>query len=292
MAVLLRMLNVSRSFRAGVSGCAASVEALRHVTLEVRSGELVQLLGERGSGKSTLLRLAAGYLRADSGHIDWPCRSRTGARDVALAGEHSAANAFLTVRESLEYAALAADVPVRRRHEAVERVIAIASLQRVAAQRTALLSSSDLARLQLASALLPAPRLLLVDCPLAPLPRADWRAIGAIAREHAAHGGAVIAAMRTPLFGAIATRSLALRWGMLAPSGAEPACRQLALDVDDVERAALALAPRHVAERSADGRLAVSLDSGGAEEILADCIRAGIVVRRSELRTPGVTPAG
>ena len=50
------------------------------------------------------------------------------------------------------------------------------------------------------------------------------------------------------------------------------------------------LAPRHVAERASDGRLTVSLDRGSAEEVLADCIRAGIVVRRSEVHTPGATP--
>jgi ABC-type transport system involved in cytochrome c biogenesis ATPase subunit len=292
MSVLLRMTNVSRAFRAGVTGCTASVQALRHVTFELHAGELLQLVGERGSGKSTLLRIAAGGIRPDSGEVTWTSPSHAGARSVALAGEHSAASALLTVREVLEYAALAADVPMRHRYAAVQRVLATAELQRLAERRTALLSSSELARLQLATALLPAPRVLLVDCPLAPLPRADWRAIAAIAREHAAHGGAVIAAVRTPLFAGVATRTLALRWGMLVPPAVEPVRRRLALDVDDAELAARVLAPRHVAERASDGRLTVSLDRGSAEEVLADCIRAGIVVRRSEVHTPGTTPGG
>lgn len=45
------------------------VQALQHVSFEVRAGEVRALLGENGAGKSTLLRILSGLFRADSGEI-------------------------------------------------------------------------------------------------------------------------------------------------------------------------------------------------------------------------------
>ena len=58
---LLEVRNVAKSF--------GPREVLKHISLEIASGEFLTLLGESGSGKTTLLRLIAGFEQPSSGEI-------------------------------------------------------------------------------------------------------------------------------------------------------------------------------------------------------------------------------
>src|ERR1700674_5088680 len=64
-AVALQLRDVSKVFE----GQGRRVEALDPISLDVRSGEFVCLLGASGCGKSTLLSLIAGLERPTSGTI-------------------------------------------------------------------------------------------------------------------------------------------------------------------------------------------------------------------------------
>ncbi len=58
---LVRMEHINKSF--------GRVQALNDVTLTVRKGEIIGLLGDNGAGKSTLIKILSGALTADSGDI-------------------------------------------------------------------------------------------------------------------------------------------------------------------------------------------------------------------------------
>jgi len=61
MDELLRVENVSKAF--------PGVQALDKVSLDIRPGEVVGLIGENGAGKSTLIKILAGVHHPDSGRI-------------------------------------------------------------------------------------------------------------------------------------------------------------------------------------------------------------------------------
>ena len=66
--VIVSMNNISKSF--------PGVKALDHVKFELRSGEVMALLGENGAGKSTFLKVLCGDLEPTKGSVSKPAELR------------------------------------------------------------------------------------------------------------------------------------------------------------------------------------------------------------------------
>ncbi len=62
VAPFVRLSNISKSF--------GSVAVLENVSLEIRPGEVVGLLGENGAGKSTLMKIVSGEHAPDHGRVE------------------------------------------------------------------------------------------------------------------------------------------------------------------------------------------------------------------------------
>jgi simple sugar transport system ATP-binding protein len=61
--ILLRADHIKKSFGA--------VTALKDVSIEVRKGEVLALVGDNGAGKSTFIKILCGFHPPDSGTIEW-----------------------------------------------------------------------------------------------------------------------------------------------------------------------------------------------------------------------------
>ena len=167
----------------GLSARYGAVAALRDVSLEVRAGELVALIGANGAGKSTLLRTIAGLMAPSAGRVTLEGRDVTGQppeailrSGIALVPERRRVFADLTVLDNLELGgyALPRGGDFRRRLDAgvddAYRLFPV--LHRRREQLAGTLSGGEQQMLAIGRALMSRPRLLLCDEPslgLAPL---------------------------------------------------------------------------------------------------------------------------
>jgi putative ABC transport system ATP-binding protein len=75
---MIQLQNINCTFNAGT---ALEVQALKNITLEIKQGEYVMVVGANGSGKSTLLNLISGTAKPDSGRILLSNKDITGLPD-------------------------------------------------------------------------------------------------------------------------------------------------------------------------------------------------------------------
>lgn len=155
------------------------VQALRGISLEVRAGEIVALLGANGAGKSTTLRTICGLLKPRSGQIRFQGASllempahRIVEQGISQVPEGRRVFARMTVLENLEMGAYTRTSRSEIR-ESLQQVFA--RFPRLSERRTQLagtLSGGEQQMLAMGRALMSRPRLLLLDEPsmgLAPM---------------------------------------------------------------------------------------------------------------------------
>jgi NitT/TauT family transport system ATP-binding protein len=155
----VRFGQVSKSF--GRPGRRQLV--LDEVSLTVRPGEFVTLIGASGCGKSTLLNLAAGLDQPSAGEIDVP-----GGRPALMFQEH-ALFPWLTAGKNVELALKLRGLPKKDRRPEAERLLELVRLGGVYGKRIHELSGGMRQRVALARALAQDSRLLLMDEPFAAL---------------------------------------------------------------------------------------------------------------------------
>jgi energy-coupling factor transport system ATP-binding protein len=175
--------------------------ALRDVSLELRAGELVALLGPSGSGKSTLLRALAGLVphfhggrfsgRVDVGGLDTRLtRPAELAGTVAMVFQDPEDQVVMAqARNEVAFGLENIGVPSASIWPRADEALAAVGALHLATRRTTELSGGELQRVCLASALALEPRLLLLDEPTSQL---DPAGADLFLRSAAALGAAVV----------------------------------------------------------------------------------------------------
>ncbi|WP_313067379.1 ABC transporter ATP-binding protein [Achromobacter animicus] len=144
-----------------------SRQVLESLSLSVRPGEILGLLGPNGSGKTTTLRLMAGFYTPDSGRITIRGREPApdrGNADIGYLPERAPLYDALTVTQYLEFGAgVKVQGGASARRLAIERAIDGFDLQGVARSVIGRLSKGQRQRVGLAQAVLNDPPVLLLD---------------------------------------------------------------------------------------------------------------------------------
>ncbi|WP_433516061.1 ABC transporter ATP-binding protein [Nonomuraea sp. CA-143628] len=206
------------------------VHALKGVSLEVSSGELVAVMGPSGSGKSTLLNLAGGLDRPTSGSVTIEGTDLSGVTDLAALRRGSVGYVFqdlnlipsLTAAENVMLPRELDGVRSRQAREEALAVLSSVGVDHVADRFPGELSGGQRQRVAIARALVGERRLVLADEPTGALDTASGDEILRLLRERCDEGAAVLLVTHEPRYAGWADRVVFLRDGEIADSTAVP----------------------------------------------------------------------
>jgi len=229
-SIAIRAEHVSRHYQMG----SALIRAVDDVSLEVRSGEFLALLGSSGSGKSTLLNLLAGLDRPTSGNIIAQERNLSEMSSLELARYRSRTvgmvfQAFnllprMTLEENVELPLRLAEVDRSERAGRVREALERVHLEKRLSHRPSELSGGEQQRASLARALVNRPSILLADEPTGNLDSATGHEIMQLLEEIVKSLGTTIILVthERPLAEKFAGRIVFLADGKMVSDGAKP----------------------------------------------------------------------
>ncbi|NTF51433.1 ABC transporter ATP-binding protein [Rhizobium rhizogenes] len=166
-APLVSAKQVCQIYDKGTSG---SLVVLDNVDLELRSAEIVGLLGRSGSGKSTLLRAIAGLIRPSKGEVTFEGKPVTGPNSgVSVVFQSFALFPWLSVLQNVELGLEAQGVAPAERRKRALAAIDLIGLDGFESAYPKELSGGMRQRVGLARALVVRPKVLLMDEPFSAL---------------------------------------------------------------------------------------------------------------------------
>ncbi len=166
MGDILRALHLSKSYRRR--------RVVRDVSFEVRPGEIVGLLGPNGAGKTTSFNMVAGLLPPDAGRVTLGEQDLSGlplhrrARlGLGYLPQESTVFRGLSVEDNFLAVLEAQGVPDEARRRRVQDLLAQYNLSQVRRNLGSQLSGGERRRVEMARAMIPEPKVLLLDEPFA-----------------------------------------------------------------------------------------------------------------------------
>ncbi|MHC5018753.1 MAG: ABC transporter ATP-binding protein [Planctomycetota bacterium] len=216
--VLLAGIDLTRHYP------AAEVEALRGVTLEVRAGESVAIMGPSGSGKSTLLSLLGALDTPTSGEVRILGKSVTARADRAEVRSKHLGFVFqshhmipaLTLRENVEIPLHARGTPAAERRIAAAAALEAVGLAHRVDHAPTRVSGGERQRAAVARALVTNPQIILADEPTGSVDHLiGTQVLELLMTPVRERGAALIVVTHDPEVAAECDRTLRLRDGRL-----------------------------------------------------------------------------
>jgi NitT/TauT family transport system ATP-binding protein len=167
LAPLIELRQVSKSY---VTAGGPPVTVLDDISLEVREGEMLALLGQSGSGKSTILRLMAGLTEPTQGAVLSHGTPLVGVnRGLAIVFQSFALYPWLTVHENVQVGLIQRRLGAREEQEEIDKALALIGLSGYENAYPKQLSGGMRQRVGFARALVAQPEVLCMDEPFSAL---------------------------------------------------------------------------------------------------------------------------
>jgi len=165
--IIIDLRHVSKSFE--------DKKALQDVSLQIRKGEFVTILGSSGCGKTTILRLIAGFLSPDEGQILLGGKDISGVppykRPLNTVFQRYALFPHLDVYENIAFGLKLNKMPEAEIDKKVRKMLKLVNLTDYEQRDVESLSGGQQQRVAIARALANSPQVLLLDEPLSALDR-------------------------------------------------------------------------------------------------------------------------
>jgi putative ABC transport system ATP-binding protein len=215
---VLRLCNVTKTFTSG----QVETRVLRGIDLDIRTGELLVILGASGSGKTTLLNVAAGMMRPTGGEV-WfgdTDLARLNDAELTVFRRHELGFVFqlynlvptLTAVENVRVATQIAENPL----SAIE-ALDLVGLAGHAHQFPSQLSGGEQQRVAIARAIAKCPRVLFCDEPTGALDLKTGRIVlETIKRFNAESGTTVVIITHNAAISQMADRIVRLGSGVIS----------------------------------------------------------------------------
>ena len=146
---------------------------LDDMSLSIRNGEFVTLLGSSGCGKTTTLRIIAGFLEPDSGEVFFDSKNMSGVppykREVNTIFQRYALFPHYNVYDNIAYGLRVRKVPEAEIKTRVAEMLKLVNLEGFEKRSVTKLSGGQQQRVAIARAVILKPKVLLLDEPLAAL---------------------------------------------------------------------------------------------------------------------------
>ena len=167
--------------------------AIRDITLEVKPGQYLAVVGPTGAGKTLLLELLLGIYQPDRGRVWIGGKDVTGEaperRGIAIVYQDYLLFPHLTVEQNLEFGLRYGPDGEAARKRKVRETAKLLGVDHLLARYESTLSGGEKQRVALGRALITGPRVLLLDEPLSSLDRGTARRLrGELKALHAAKG--------------------------------------------------------------------------------------------------------
>lgn len=222
---IIELVDVKKTY--GKSG--AAVSALQGVSLSIKKGEMVAIMGKSGCGKSTLLNTLGGLITMDSGEYYYKGKkvvttkqkelTRFRRKEIGFVVQYFALIDDMTIHKNVEIPLKYLGYSSKERKEKVLKALEELELSEKRKAYPTELSGGQQQRVAIARAIVKEPDLILADEPTGALDEATGEVVMDIFRKLNNQGKTIIIVTHDPNVAAKCDRVIRLRDGKVADDG-------------------------------------------------------------------------